>query len=150
MNFKRNPHAPKWHCFSCFHVMDNKEYKIWYLVIYQNIWSYNLEFKNIIYIYIKSNYLWPSDTMTRARWFRWTHGSSKGASSSSSVIGLWFKWRLKVIFFCLCNAAQVYKCVPQSEHLVIRRLETFTVVRFQESRNVTEFQLRNMAKEAER
>jgi hypothetical protein len=28
----------------CFHVMGNKNYKIWYLVIYQNIWSYNLEF----------------------------------------------------------------------------------------------------------
>jgi hypothetical protein len=34
--------------------MGSKEYKIWSkLVIYQNIWSYNLEFFNIIYI--KSN-----------------------------------------------------------------------------------------------
>ncbi len=39
MNFKRNPHAPKWHCFSCFHVMGSK-YKIFFkLLIYQNIWS---------------------------------------------------------------------------------------------------------------
>jgi len=35
--------------FSCFHVMGNKNYKIWSLINYQNIWSYNLEFLNILY-----------------------------------------------------------------------------------------------------
>jgi hypothetical protein len=29
--------------------MGNKEYKIWFLIIYQNIWSYNLEFFNNLY-----------------------------------------------------------------------------------------------------
>jgi hypothetical protein len=53
MNFKRNLDAPKWHCFSCFHVMGNKEYKIWSLVIYQNIWSQHGI--SSYFIYIKSN-----------------------------------------------------------------------------------------------
>ncbi len=44
MNFKRNPHVPKWHCFACFHVMGSKKYKnCYFFVIYQNILSYNLE-----------------------------------------------------------------------------------------------------------
>jgi len=34
-----------------FHVVGSKWYKIWFkLVIYKNIWSYNLEFVNIMYI----------------------------------------------------------------------------------------------------
>ncbi len=33
--FQKNSHAPKWHCFTCLHVMGIKEYKnvIFYLII---------------------------------------------------------------------------------------------------------------------
>ncbi len=34
MNVKRNPHARKWHCFSCFHATGNNEYKIMKLKTY--------------------------------------------------------------------------------------------------------------------
>jgi len=44
MNFKGNPHASKWHWFSCLHMMGTKEYEIWFLLIYQSIWSHDLDF----------------------------------------------------------------------------------------------------------
>jgi hypothetical protein len=59
----------------------------------------------------------------------------------------------QTFFFCLCMPSTLHKYINVCHKVSISsfvRLETFTVVRFQESRNVTEFQLRNMAKEAER
>jgi hypothetical protein len=49
MNFKGNAYASKWYCFSCLHMIGIKEYKIWFLLIYQSIWSHELDFKNILY-----------------------------------------------------------------------------------------------------
>jgi len=42
--------------FSCFHVMGGKQYRFWFYLIYQNIWSYNLEFLKKLY-HIKFNEL---------------------------------------------------------------------------------------------
>jgi hypothetical protein len=45
---KKNLLAPNWHCFANLHVIGSQEYLVWskfiYLLSYQKIWSYNLEF----------------------------------------------------------------------------------------------------------
>jgi hypothetical protein len=35
--------------FSCFHVMGSNQYRFWFYLIYQNIWSYNLDFLKNLY-----------------------------------------------------------------------------------------------------